>query len=94
MYVAKPIFCQNEYIACAVKTSSPKFRATSVVFKTLPKVNNRSKCENSPNVVTLRQTNLPQSVVKLLSTQLGEGTELILKSGPARFKSILKKKFH
>jgi hypothetical protein len=33
--------------------SSPKIRATSALFKKLPKVNNHPTGENSPNPVTL-----------------------------------------
>jgi hypothetical protein len=34
----------------------PIFSATWVIFKKVPKVNNRSKGENSPNLVTLLET--------------------------------------
>jgi hypothetical protein len=36
-----------------VEKSSQKMRATFLVFKTLPKVNNHPMGENSPNLVTL-----------------------------------------
>jgi hypothetical protein len=41
----------------------PKIWATPVIFKKLPKVKNRPKCENSPKVVTLILT-----VLQLLAT--------------------------
>jgi hypothetical protein len=37
--------------------SSPKLRAISVIFQKLPKANNRPLGENSPNLVTLLNTN-------------------------------------
>jgi hypothetical protein len=52
--IAQPVFfCQNLYITGAVENRSPDPRATSVIFKPLPKVNNRPLSENSPNLVTL-----------------------------------------
>jgi hypothetical protein len=51
--VAQPIFCRNDCIILTVGKSSPKMRARLVIFQTVPNVNNRSVCKNSPNLVTL-----------------------------------------
>jgi hypothetical protein len=54
--VAQPMFCQNLYKTGNVGKSGPKNCATNVTLKTLPKLNNRPKGENSPNLVTLAVT--------------------------------------
>jgi hypothetical protein len=41
------------FVNGTVKKSSPKFCATSAIFKPLPKEKNRLMSENSPNLVTL-----------------------------------------
>jgi hypothetical protein len=50
-----PFFCQNEYITCTME----KMWATPIIFKKLPKVNNRPTGENFPNPVTLATTLAP-----------------------------------
>jgi hypothetical protein len=45
---AQPVFYQNLNITGAVEKSSSKMSSTSVVFKPLPKVNNRPIGEKSP----------------------------------------------
>jgi hypothetical protein len=53
-----PFFCQNMYMLTPIhkKYSSPNMSDTSLILKELPKVNNRPLGENSPNLVTLTQT--------------------------------------
>jgi hypothetical protein len=46
-FVTQPTICQNQYTTGTMEKSSPK------IFKTLPKVKNRSVGENSPNLVPL-----------------------------------------
>jgi hypothetical protein len=53
---AVPIFCQNKYTFFSEKRSSPKIWAVSVIFEKLPKENNISFGENSPNPVTLKRS--------------------------------------
>jgi hypothetical protein len=55
-------FCQKCYILGTVKTNSPKFCTTSVIFKLLPKVNTHPIGGYSPNLVTLLRT-LEKSII-------------------------------
>jgi hypothetical protein len=48
-----PVWVQKYYSTFTVEKSSSIFWATSVIFKTLPKVNSHTNIANSPNLVTL-----------------------------------------
>jgi hypothetical protein len=50
---AQMIIRQNLCISVTEEKCSPKIYATAVIFKTLPKENNRPIGKNSPNLVTL-----------------------------------------